>query len=201
MSDYQNSSNKERIPLWPMWVAIGFPLLLIALEATPVAPDFFFVMVGVPALLLAWAAIAIWAAILAVRSFWRREWWRAVISAVLPLVVLGVGLRSMDFIRFCNNAGDTIHFYARYPAYVKAVRATPANGSARLLTINLGGMIWASRGFVYDESDEVLLPASMQSPGWKVRAQDSELGCGYGALPIPGPSEFTKHWYIASFAC
>jgi hypothetical protein len=70
-----------------------------------------------------------------------------------------------------------------------------------LVTINLGGMSWASRGFVYDESDEIMLDPSAQSARWKARAHDSELGCGYGAIPIPGPSAFTQHWYIASFAC
>jgi hypothetical protein len=81
------------------------------------------------------------------------------------------------------------------------VRATPANGNERLVTINLGGMSWASRGFVYDESDEIIRQPSSQSDGWKARAQESELGCGYGAVRIPGPSAFTQHWYQASFAC
>ena len=84
---------------------------------------------------------------------------------------------------------------------MKTVRATQPSGNARLLTINLGGMIWASRGFIYDESDEVVREPSLQSPGWKMRAQDSELGCGYGAIPTPGPLALTRHWYIASFAC
>ena len=122
-------------------------------------------------------------------------------SLVLPLVILAVGLHLIEFIHFCNNAGDTVHFYLRRPAYVKVVRATPPNGNAPLVTINLGGMSWASRGFVYDESDEIMRDPSAQSAGWKARAQDSELGCGYDAMPIPGPSAFTRHWYIASFAC
>jgi hypothetical protein len=132
----------------------------------------------------------------------RKHGWRqAVANLALPLVILGVGLRFIDFVRFCNNAGDTVHFYIRRPAYVKMVRATPPNGSARLVTVNLGGMIWASRGFVYDESDEIMREPSAQSAGWKARAQNLELGCGYGAVRIPGPSALTKHWYIASFGC
>jgi hypothetical protein len=201
MVDPQDPSRKERIPLWPIWVAIGSPLLLIALEATPLGPNFVFVMMGLPTLFFAWTAIACWAAILTVRRLWKREWQRAAVSAVLPLVFLGVGLHFLAFIHFCNNAGDVARFYVRCPSYIKAVRATPPNEGPRLLTFNLGGMIWASRGFVYDESDEVTLDPSMQSAGWKSRAQESELGCGYGALPIPGPSALTRHWYLASFAC
>ena len=201
MFDPQDSSHKYRVPRWPVWIAIGFPLLLIVLEATPIAPDFVFVMVGLPALLLAWAAFGVWAAILTARRLWKREWRRAMVSVVLPLVVLGVGLNSLAFIRSCGDAGDVVHFYARYPSYMTIVHATPPDGKPRLLTFNLGGMSWASRGFVYGEGDELMLEPSMQSASWKIRAQNSELGCGYGALPIPGPLAFTQHWYIASFAC
>ncbi len=84
---------------------------------------------------------------------------------------------------------------------MSAVRATQCNGEPKLLTFNLGGMIWASRGFMYDESDEVVREHFTRSAGWKARAQNSELGCSYGAMPIPGPSALTKHWYLASFAC
>jgi hypothetical protein len=193
MPKLQNASHKERLAFWPLWVAIGFPLLLIVLESTPIAPNFVLVMMGLPALLFAWAGVEVWAAILTVRSLWQRSWTRAVINAVLPLVVLGVGSQSTAFIRFCNNAGDVAHFYVRCSSYMKTVRATPPKREARLLTFNLGGMIWASRGFVYDESDEVLRAPSMQSAGWKARARDSEPGCGYGARPVPGPSAFTMH--------
>ncbi len=201
MTNLEGSSRRKRTSLWPMWVAVGFPLLLIALEATPLAPDFAFVMLGMPALLIAWAGTGVLAAILSIRRLWQGEWRRAVTSLVLPSVILGVGLHFAGFIRFCNNAGDTVHFYLRRPVYVKMVSATSPNENARLVTINLGGMAWASRGFVYDESDEIMREPSAQSAGWKARAQDSELGCGYGALPIPGPSAFAQHWYIASFAC
>jgi hypothetical protein len=184
-----------------LWVAIGFPALLILLEASPIAPDFFFVLIGIPALYLAWVGLGIWSAVLTVKWLRQRIWRHAVINAVLPLVILGAGLNFIGFIRFCNNAGDTIHFYVRQDSYMKMVRATPQNGEPRLLIINLGGMSWASRGFVYDESDEVMWESVRQSPDWKARAQKSELGCGYGAVPVPGPSTLSKHWYIASFAC
>jgi hypothetical protein len=184
-----------------VWVAVGFPLLLIALLATPLATDFFFVMIGLPFLLSAWAILGVWAAFLTFRSLRQRNWRRAITSFILPLVILGVGLRLIGFVHFCANAGDTVHFYLRRPAYVRVVRATQPDGNALLVTINLGGMSWASRGFVYDESDEIMRNPSAQSAAWKARAQYSELGCGYDAMPIPGPSAFTRHWYIASFAC
>ncbi len=94
-----------------------------------------------------------------------------------------------------------MHFLVKRPSYVEAIRATPPNGEPRLVVFNLGGMIWSSRGFVYDESDEVVREPSRQSSAWKARAQDSELGCGYGAQPMLGSFAFSRHWYLASFAC
>jgi hypothetical protein len=196
-----DSSRKKSVPLWPIWVALGFPMLLIALEATPIAPNFAFVMLGVPGLLLAWGGLGLWAAVLTIRSLWEGAWRRALVCALLPAVVLGVGLSRNTFFRFCNNAGNTVHFYVSYPSYTRAVRAAPSNGEPKLITFNLGGMSWASQGFVYDESDQVLLEPSLQSPAWKTRAQRSELSCDYGAISMPGPSRFARHWYIASFPC
>jgi hypothetical protein len=201
MAELEDTPCKDRIPLWPLWAAIGFPVLLIALEASPIAPNFAFVMLGLPGMLFLWASLGLWALVVTFQSLWRRAWQRAAMSAILPLVMISVGVHPTAFLRFCNNAGDTVHFYVRYPAYRSAVRATPTNGGPKLLTFNLGGMIWASRGFVYDESDEVMRAPSLQSAKWKARAQDSELGCGYGAIPVPGPAALARHWYIASFAC
>jgi hypothetical protein len=197
----ENSDRKRYIRLWPVWVAVGFPLLEIALDATPIAPNFAFVMLGLPALWLMWATSALCAAILTIRWLWRCDWRQAGICIVLPLVVLWAALNSSTYLRFCNNTGDAIHFYARYPAYENAVRAATGTGEPRLLTFNLGGMIWASRGFVFDESDELMKKPSTQSAEWRARAESSELSCGYGAVPMPGPSVFAEHWYIASFGC
>jgi hypothetical protein len=201
VSEARHNARKRYIQLWPIWAAAGFPLLEIVLEASPIAPNFAFVMLGLPSLWLVWAASALCSAILTILSLRRQDWRKAGISIVLPLVVLWAALNFRTYIRFCNNTGDAVHFYARYPAYAREVSANAQTAGPQLLIFNLGGMSWASRGFVFDESDELLRDPSMQSPGWKVRAMDSELGCGYGAVRMPGPSIYAEHWYIASFAC
>jgi hypothetical protein len=187
--------------LWPVWIAIGLPLFLVALNSSPIAPNFVFVMIGIPALLGMWACLGIWALILSFRRMRRREWSRAVVCAVLPLVILGAGLRFREFIHFCNYAGDVAHFIVERPSYIKEIGATPLGGEPRLIVFNRGGMIWASRGYVYDESDEVMREEPLRSPSWKVRADNTELNCGYYAEPFPGHLSFTQHWYIASFNC
>jgi hypothetical protein len=129
-------------------------------------------------------------------------WQWVVISAALPLIALGVGLHILAVVHFCNDSRDVIHFLIKRPSYIEKIRATPSNGEPRLLVFNRGGMIWSSRGVVYDESDEVLRDPSLQSPRWKARAQNCELSCGgVFVKPFPGHFALTKHWYLASFPC
>lgn len=190
-----------QISSWPLWIAIGLPLLLIVLNTTPLAPNFVFVMIGLPVLLLIWASLGIFALVVTILRLRRQAWQSALISAVLPVMILCVSTNLIGFIHFCNDAGDVVHFLVVRPSYVKAISATPQTAGPRLLVFSLGGMSWSSRGFVYDESDEVLRNPSQQSSIWKNRAQNSELGCGYGARSFPGHFELTRHWYLASFAC
>jgi len=186
---------------WPVWVAIGVPLLLVFLNSTPIAPDLGFVVIGIPVLLGMWACLGIWALVLSVRGVRHREWSRAVASAVLPLVILVAGVQFRKFIRLCNYGGDVVHFIARRSSYVEAIRAVPPDGDSRLLVFNRGGMLWSSRGYVYDESDEVLRAKPLQSARWRSQADQKELSCVYYAEPFPGHFSFTEHWYIASFNC
>jgi hypothetical protein len=187
--------------LWPVWAAIGLPLLLVMLNATPIGPNFVFVMIGVPALFFTWACLGVWALIISARRIWRREWSGAMTSAVLPLVILIAALQFWEFIYLCNYGGDVLHFIARRSSYLEEIRATPRDGKPRLLVFNLGGMSWSSRGYVYDESDEVVRTESPQSAAWRERAAQTELSCGYHAEPFPGHFKSTQHWYIASFNC
>ena len=187
--------------LWPICAAIGMPLLLVVLNSTPIGTNFVFVMIGIPVLLCIWACLSILALVISIRRMWRREWMLAVASAILPLVVLVSGVQFWRFIHLCNYGGDVVQFIAGRPSYVEEIRAIRQDGKPRLLVFNRGGMVWASRGYVYDESDEVMLTASLQSASWKARADQTELTCGYFAEPFPGHFSFTKHWYIASFNC
>ena len=61
---------------------------------------------------------------------------------------------------------------------------------------NWGGDIAITIGVVYDESDEVILPADHQSEAWKLRVAQNELSCdGYTVQPMGG------HFYLAEFRC
>jgi hypothetical protein len=187
--------------LWPLWVVIGFPLLLIVFEASPLAPNFAFVMMGIPALILVWAILGFWASVVSLNHLSQGDWRRALFCTTLPISILITIFFFRSFLIFCNDSGDLLHFAFCRPAYLREIQATPSNGQPRLVIINLGGMIWSSRGYVYDESDETMLAPSLQSPAWKARAQSTELSCGYSAQPFPGYLPATRHWYFASFSC
>jgi hypothetical protein len=186
--------------LWPVWVSIGLPCFLVILNSTPVAPNFVFVVIGTPVLLSIWACLGIWALVVSVRRIRRRDWSRAATSAVLPLVILIAGMQFRKF-HLCNYGGDVVHFMARRSAYLEEIRAFPPVGEPRLLVFNRGGMQWSSRGYVYDENDELLRSQTLRPARWTARADQTELSCGYYAEPFPGHFSFTQHWYIASFNC
>ena len=177
------------------------PLLLIALNATSIGMNFAFVMIGIPALLCIWGGLAVWALILTVGKVQRREWVHAESCAVLPLVILAASIWHWQFLHLCNDGGDIAYFLARHSSFAEAVRATPPSGEPRLLIFNRGGMSWASRGYVYDESDEITLDEPLRSAQWKARSDGTELSCGYYAQPLPGRFSITQHWYLASFSC
>ena len=187
--------------LWPPWAAIGLPLLLIALNATPVGINFDYVILVLPVLLGAWACSGLWALVLAVQHLRRHEWSRVLATAVLPSVILCASARPLQFLHFCNDAGDVVYFLAERSSYLERIRSIPTAIEPRLLVFNRGGMLWASRGYVYDESDEVVRDQPLQSAVWKTRADETELTCGYSAQPFPGHLSLTEHWYLASFAC
>jgi len=175
--------------------------LLILSEASPLGLDFAFVMLGIPILLLAWAILGIWAGVVSIRQLDRGKWRLALVSSTLPVSILLTILFFLSFIHFCNDAGDLLHFAFYRTNYLSEIQATPSGGQPRLVVINRGGMIWASRGYVYDEGDEVMLDPSLQSQAWKAISQSTELSCGYSAQAIPGHFQVTRHWYLASFNC
>jgi len=69
-----------------------------------------------------------------------------------------------------------------------------ANGEPRLAIFSWDG-ISIVRAIVYDESDEIVLPADQQSEGWKRRAAKTELSCGFTGAPLG------DHFYIVVMGC
>ena len=181
---------------WAAAIGLGVPIALIALAASPLGPNFIYVLVGIPALLFLWLIAGLVALIVSIRSAIQKEWRRCVLATILPVVLLIVAFNPVRFVRSCDYLGDVIHFVAMRPYYDRAIAALPADQRPRLVVFDWGGMSFASRGLVYDETDQVALPRGRQSPDWLAKASHTELSCeGYGVRAL------WDHYYLADFPC
>jgi hypothetical protein len=191
------SPDQSRLLRWVVAIGLGVPLALIVLAAAPLGTNFLYVTAGIPALLIAWAMAGVGALWIAVRSAMRKDWRQCLVASLLPIVLLVVvAFDPVRFVRACNYIGDVAHFIVAKPYYDRQIAALPAGQGPRLATFDWGGMVWASFGVVYDETDQLSLPRGRQSPDWLERASHTELSCeGYDAQPL------WDHYYLVSFAC
>src|SRR6266550_2701039 len=96
-------------PCWLVVSALGVPLALIVLAASPLGTNFVYVMMGMPFLLLVWAGAGMGAAVFGVHAAMRKAWWQSLIALALPLIlVLAVMPDPFRIVRFCNYAGDVV---------------------------------------------------------------------------------------------
>ncbi len=185
----------SRLLRWAAGIGLGVPIALIAFAASPLGPNFFYVLVGIPALLLLWVIAGLVALFISIRSARRRAWRRCILTGILPVVVLVVAFDPVRFVRSCNYAGDVIHFLAMKSSYDRQIAALPADQRPGLAVFDWGGMSFASHGLVYDETDQIALPKGSQSAEWLAKASH-ELSCeGYGVRAL------WDHYYLADFPC
>jgi hypothetical protein len=190
------SDRARRVPRSLLYLGLGVPLALISLAASPAGADFFYVMVGIPLLLLLWGLAACWSLILCIRLAIQRAWKSSFACAVLPITLFVASLYPASTLRGLNLAGDLLHFAVAYPRYERAVERLQPGGQPRIVVFNWGGMVWASRGVVYDESEEVALPSGRQSAAWLASSGLAELRYGgFSARPL------WSHYYLVSFSC
>src|ERR1700760_3126012 len=110
---------------WLLAAGLGVPLTLIVLAASPMGTNFFYVVAGIPALLLVWAIAGVGALIASIRSAMRKDWNRCALALVLPVVLLVVAVDPIAFVRACNHIGDVIHFIVAKPYYDRQIAALP----------------------------------------------------------------------------
>ena len=199
MDGANGKDNKRHGHIPPLLKAAWFmvPGTLILIGALPISTDFGVVLLEVPIALFLWVVMIGWSAHRLVQ--WGHG--RQRLTNINPLA--GASLAAIlaiflyfPFLHTCNYFGGALRFAATRSDYDRQVARLPANSKPRLVVFTWGGMIWASRGLVYDESDELSLPLGRQSAGWLARAGGSEFGCGnWQALPL------WSHYYLVSFPC
>jgi hypothetical protein len=199
MTEAENSAEtggSSRVLPWAIAVGIFVPLALVLVAASPLGENFFYVVFGIPSLLAVWAIAGLFALFVCLRSALRRQWRRCLAASILPIFLALVAANPTGFVRSFNTVGDVIHFVAMKPYYDRAVAALPADRCPRVAVFDWGGMSFASRGVVYDETDQVSLPPERRSAEWGEQASHSELACG-GV----GVRKLWDHYYLASFPC
>jgi hypothetical protein len=187
---------QQRLPPVLFYISVGVPLALVLLAASPVGNEFFYVIAGIPLLLTIWLGAACWSLIICIASAMQRGWRSSLKFAVAPIAALIVCFYPVTFVRGAIYLGDVLHFTAAYPYYQRVVAQKAGEGAPRIIVFNWGGMVWASSGVVYDDSDEVSLPAGTQSAKWLASPDLAELGCGgFRARPL------WSHYYLVFFPC
>ena len=145
---------------------------------------------------LFWIVFAGWSLIIAVKSLRRKAWLPSLFSLVLPIAL---PLAVWQTFPYAQYLADYAHFQAMRAVYDARIAQLPRNGK-RYAEFNWGGMLFASKGVTYDETDEVALPAGRQSGAWKKRMKNTDLTCG-GDGPVGDVTPLGGHYYMTGFGC
>ncbi len=126
---------------------------------------------------------------------WAKRMLFVTVSVALILVVTPFSRLLMLY----NYPGDRIHFLRELPQYSQHVESLPHNGR-RFAEFNWGGMLFASTGITYDETDEIAFPFGRQSAQWRARMKSTDLTCG-GDGPVGMVESMGGHYYLTTFGC
>jgi hypothetical protein len=163
---------------WPIVLTFLWPLAFIAVLSGP----FGSAVVGIWPVLVLWGLSAVLALIFLIDFTIKRDWLRAGAMLSLPLtVVLAIATASFnaDFaIYVINRARDDLQLLVTLPTYSRQIANLPHPRIATFLWRDLNGfgLALGYEFLVYDESDEVALPAEKRSAVWKKNA-GSDLEC------------------------
>lgn len=166
---------------WPIVLTFLWPLAFIAVLSGP----FSLAVIGIWPVLLLWGLSAALALVFLIDFTTKRDWLRA--SAMLPLpltVVLAMVTASFntDFaICVINRARDDLQLLVTLPTYSRKISNLPHHEGPRIATflwrdLSGFGVALGYEFLVYDESDEIALPAEKRSAVWKKNA-GSDLEC------------------------
>jgi hypothetical protein len=161
--------------------------------------DLLYFFTVLPLVTLAWIVLALWSARMYLLCARRGAWLSSLLAMVMPvLLVLGI-LHPWDYVSRYRYLGDRIHFVVMLPSYDRQI-ATLSHDRFRYAEFNWGGMLFASRGVVYDESDQILMPRSQRSAAWVARIKDTDLMCGDESFAIDA-ERLWDHYYLTGFGC
>jgi len=189
-------NNHGRVPIFLMVLAICSLITLILIDATPFDTEIGYTLFVLPTLAVVWAVIGIWSGVLYIRYVRRDARRQSRLPGVLAVAAILVAFNFFPLVRGCNYLGGALRFSLTHSYYEQQVALLPAGDKPRLAVFIWGGMLWASRGVVYDESDEIAKPPGQQSTLWKDKARGGELSCGNWDA-----RRLWSHYYLVGFSC
>lgn len=182
----------DRFLYWPAIIAFGSPIVSILAW---IASDTRAFELQIAVYLLWWgAALVVFMLVL----IWLagRQWRRAASAVVLPASVLAAAL-NLNFVgRATIWAGDRLELVATLPTYSRQIAELPHKEGPRIAAfmwrdLNLGfGLAFGYEFLVYDETDQVALPAEQRSTAWRENA-GSDLKCR-----LTGVEHVFGHYYF-----
>ncbi|MDZ5650490.1 hypothetical protein [Nitrospirillum sp. BR 11828] len=181
--------------LWPVLTALGLASVAVLITAS-LAELSLLCLLSLIGLMYAAALTAAMAGIMAAHAIGRRRWRRALSLILLPLIVVPALKWREELARPIFVTGEVLHFLALRPVYLRRIQAMPDTSAPKLALFIWGGWLATSYGIVYDESDEVALPAERRSNAWTSRTDQTLLSCGYSL-----DADFGGHFYFVNLSC
>lgn len=199
MGESKNVETKLNLKILRMWLrGIGLPIIFIILRASHMGWAPWSIICGVFVVLI-WVLNSIWAAILANQLARSRHWGLSLLVSILPAIFVITISTLPQAIGMISDLGDGVHFLAERHSYLTKIANVPQTGQPKLIMLDLDG-VFSMNAIVYDESDEIVLPAERRSNSWKARAEKN-LICVPSARAFLTFSGLTKHFYLTSFSC
>jgi hypothetical protein len=163
-------------------IAVGIPIVALAIDSSPEANDFVVWLVTMPLFALVWIAAACVSGARAAGAFRARAWRRALAYGAFPALTLVVVTHATPTLRAFHDAGRVIRFAIGRPWYDRRVAAA----GGRLTVFAWGGFVGSSDDLVYDASGDIMLPASRRPARWSAEIARTDLACpvGYGVTPL-----------------
>lgn len=181
----------DRFVYWPLVLTFGSPIILVLVWTAPDPWGF----IGVLTVYFLWCGSALGVLIVALIWLYRQQWRRAASAIILPASALAAVLNLNFVAKTTIWAGDRLELLATFSRYSREISNLPHQEGPRVATfmwrdLNGFGMDLGYVLLVYDESDEIALPAGQRSAAWRENA-GSDLQCR-----LTGVEHVFGHYYF-----
>lgn len=198
MAEIKTVPGKERTTgdRWCLWPSAAMVVVVAVIGIGFVIEPFMFLLYG-PAGIMILAIVALSGLVAAVVLAQREMWRRAMSAAMLPITFFTVAINSVTILRALSHAWDHARFWACSASYEAHISALPRDQGPRFAAFSWGGFMLNPVYLVYDESNEVGLPAERRTKAWLARKGQ----LGEFSVCKEGVHRVRAHYYVVYFSC